>query len=921
VESVAWGATRGAPGRDAVLHQAARALGRGAAVVFEGPLGIGKTATWRALVDHLGAQGWRVLCATPTEAEAQLPFLALADLLRPLAGGLAALPAPQRVAAEAVLTADSAEVVDERAIVVATRALLEAAAAEAPGRLLVAIDDVAWLDSSSARVLQLALRRLTPSPAVLLTVRTDPSAGAAALPAPLGLDTAPTRGPVTTITLGPLGVGALHQIIRARLGWTISRPLLARIAREAGGNPLMAIELARAVLRRPHPPSPTEDLPVVTSLSALLDDSVARLPVATREAVRLAALLAVPTPAELVAAGVDLESLDAAEEAGLLTVTPTAVTFAHPFYATAVRQSIPVGQRRRLHRTLADAVRDPDERALQLARCTVGPDPEVAAELAQAAQRLRARGAPDAAAALLDQAAALAPPEHAERDRWRLRALRYRFDSGDYVAASAAATALADELTGEPRVEALLLSAMLRWVVDDLAGAVAVAEQALTEAPAGSALAGRLHAHLSVFHDTPAEARRHAQAAIGLLTADDPEDRDQLIGAYLQLFFNDLRVGDPPRVELLDRALALEGGEPSRLAGTVPAVWWKGIDDHDRARDRLMQMYARAHAAGDEPLQHEVLTHLGETELLAGRYDAAAAHVAAARALGEQLGSGLVGETWLAAMLDAHRGALEPAQQVAREGLRRAEEQDDPWCRRIHLQLGGFVALSAGRMGDAAAAYGQLVAAQAESGLVESIALRFEPDWIEACVGAGDLDTAHAALARLSERHARLARPWTTLGLARSRVLLASATGADPSSDLAELAQARERVPAGVLPLERARCLLIAGLAHRRARRKREAQLAFEAAAAEFEAIGALAFAARARAELRRVGVRTARTVELSPTEQRVAKLAATGQTNRAIADELFISPKTVEANLSRIYRKLGVANRAQLGAALSARR
>jgi DNA-binding CsgD family transcriptional regulator len=288
--------------------------------------------------------------------------------------------------------------------------------------------------------------------------------------------------------------------------------------------------------------------------------------------------------------------------------------------------------------------------------------------------------------------------------------------------------------------------------------------------------------------------------------------------------------------------------------------------------------------------------------------------------LGEQLGSGLVAEDWLAATLDAHRGELAAAQAMVDAGLSRAEKYDDPWCRRIHLQLGGFVALSAGRMHDAATAYGLLVAASADSGVVESIALRFEPDWIEACVGAGDIDTAKAALARLAERHARFPRPWTTLGLARSRVLLAGATGGNASAELDELAQARESVPAGVLPLDRARCLLVAGLAHRRARRRREAQVALEAAVAEFDAIGAVAFADRARAELRRVGVRAATATELSPTELRVATLVASGQTNREVADALFISPKTVEANLARVYRKLGISRRAQLRAALDAR-
>jgi DNA-binding CsgD family transcriptional regulator len=329
-------------------------------------------------------------------------------------------------------------------------------------------------------------------------------------------------------------------------------------------------------------------------------------------------------------------------------------------------------------------------------------------------------------------------------------------------------------------------------------------------------------------------------------------------------------------------------------------------------------MLDRAEARGDEPLQHELLSHLGEAELLAGRWAEAERHITAARDLGEQLGTGLVGETWLAGLLDAHRGRLSGAAQVAEAGLRLAADLDDDWCRRIHQQLAGFVALSAGRMAEAAAAYAELAASVDRTGLVEPLALRFEPDWIEACVGAGDLAQATVVRDRLTARHRRLPRPWTTLGTARSRALLDSASGVDTDAALAALVAARDAVPADVLPLDRARCLLVAGMVHRRARRKTAARQALAAAVAEFTALGAAAFAERARAELARVGGRAAEPRQLTPTEDRVARLAARGRTNRAIADELFVSPKTVEANLARVYRKLGITSRAELGAVMT---
>ncbi|MFD0745124.1 AAA family ATPase [Phytohabitans flavus] len=890
-------------GRDAVYERAWQALGAHHPVLLEGPAGIGKTAVWRALVAAAERAGWQVLTCAPTEAEAALPFAALADLLRPLADRVPDLPAPQRVAAEAVLlTADTAEdVADERAVGAATHTLLAAAGP----RVLVAVDDAPWLDPSSERALRYALRRLGDRVAVLAACRTEGT--------PLGLDE--TR--LTRIPLTPLGVGALYHVVRARLGVSLSRPIGARIARESGGNPLLAIELSRAVSRLPRPPLPGEELPVGSSLRQLLRDALAALPEVSRDAVRRAALLTVPTLADLAAAGVAADAFDAAEEAGLLAVTVSTVEFAHPMYAAAVVAGIPPGVRRRLHRALADAVADPDERARQLARCTDEPDAAVAAELAAAADRQRARGAPAVAVDLYERAAALTPAEAGtDRGRRRLAAVRCRLDSGDYAAAGAAADAVATDHSGESRAEALLLRAMVAWCADDLPGAVAAGERGLAAAPADTPLAGRVHAHLALFYDAPEPARRHAEAAIALMSAVDG-DRALLAGALFQLFFQEVRAGLPARTELLDRGLELEGGRPSWLAGTVPAIWWKAIGEHDRARERLDTLLRHAVAAGDEPWQHELLTHLGEAELVAGRWDAAARHIAAARELGEQLGTGMVGETWLGGTLDAYRGRLAAARQVAEDGLRRADELGDPWSRRIHLQLAGFVALSAGQAGEAVAAYRELVATIGDAGIAEPLGQRFEPDWIEACVGAGDLDAATDGLARLAERHARQPRPWTALGLARSRVLLAGATGADPSAELAELAAARVAVPAGAVPLDRARCLLVAGMAHRRARRKREARTALEAAAAEFAAIGAGAFEARARAELARIGGRTAAPTELTPTEERVARLAAQGRTNRAIADALFISPKTVEANLARVYRKLGIATRAELGAEL----
>ncbi len=895
-------------GRDAVVGEAWRALSTGGRVVLHGPAGIGKTAVLRTLLGRAETSGWAVLTCAPAESETLLSFAALEDLLRPLAHLVAELPGPQRTAADMVLLAADApeRAVDERAVGAATRSLL-AAAAGADTPLLVAVDDAPWLDSASERALRFALRRVDVP--VLVGSRVE---GVPAV-VPLGLDEA------LAIELEPLGVGALQHILQAKLGRMLNRSLLARLAEESGGNPLLVIELARAVLRLPRLPLPTEDLPLVGGSAVdLAAVALQDLPEESLEAIQLAALLTVPRIADLAAVGVPPSALEAAEVAGLVARTPRRITFAHPVYAAAVRSTLTPVRRRQLHQRLADQVADPDERARQLAWAHIDPDEEVATELAAAAARQRARGAPGMAAGLYARAAELTSTS--TRGERVLAAARCRFDAGDYATAAEEAQTLAGESTGELKAQALLLAASIAFSedVDGMSPATTIGEEALAAVAPDSVTAGRIHAHLASFADLPDEGRVHAARAVEVLEGSG-HDQDLLSSALMLQLFHEVRAGLPARKELLERGLELEGDRPSWLAGTVPAIWWTGIDEHDRARDRLHRMLDWATTHGDEPWQHELLSHLGATEIFAGRWEAAAQHIAAARDLGEQLGTGLVQETWLRGMLAAHLGALGEAREIADEGLARAERLADGWGRRIHLHLLGFVELSAGRMRESAAAYTAMAVLNDELGLVEALSLRFEADWVEACAGAGEHETAALAMDRLQQRHSRLPRPWTGLGLARSRALLASTSG-EGERALADLETALAEVPPDVVPLDRARCLLVAGMAHRRAKRKRQAKDLLTEAEVAFEALGAAAFAQRARDERARIGGRPAAPLDLSETELRVARLAAAGRTNRTIADELFLSPKTVEANLARVYQKLGISRRAELATALIAR-
>ncbi|MGN6608159.1 MAG: AAA family ATPase [Jatrophihabitans sp.] len=498
-------------GRVEVLDRAMRALGEHRVVVLEGPAGIGKTAVLRELVRRAREDGRTVLGCAPTEAEHDLPLAAIADVLQPLREHAEQLPGPQRAAVDAALLLDDDLQVDERALGAATRTLLKDALTRAASRVVVTVDDAPWLDPPSERALRFAVRRL-PGLAMVITARTD---GTATLP--LGLDATPERA--ERITLTPLGSGPLHHLIADRFETSLGRPLLARIAHDSGGNPLLAAELARAVLRLPVPPAPGDDLPVAASLQELVAATLGALPDPAQHAVGLAALLTTPRLGDLTAAGADLPALEAAESAGLVTVDVTGrVRFAHPMYAAAVRSSLTPTARRRLHGTIAAATPDPDERALHLARATVQPDAGIADDLDAAAARRRARGAPELAAGLYDRAAALTPADDPDgAARRRLAAAHCRFDAGDYGTATAQAERMAADATGDARAEALLLRAAVAWSADDVTTAARAAGQALEHVDPASPLAGRIHAHLAIFVDDPSVAGEHASAGARLL--------------------------------------------------------------------------------------------------------------------------------------------------------------------------------------------------------------------------------------------------------------------------------------------------------------------------------------------------------------------------------------------------------------------
>jgi DNA-binding CsgD family transcriptional regulator len=265
-------------------------------------------------------------------------------------------------------------------------------------------------------------------------------------------------------------------------------------------------------------------------------------------------------------------------------------------------------------------------------------------------------------------------------------------------------------------------------------------------------------------------------------------------------------------------------------------------------------------------------------------------------------------------IVNAHLGLVALARSDAEAGLASAEERGDPWAVGINLWVLGFLELSLGRLAEASRYLSQAWEIGESIGLREPGQWRFHPDHLEALIGMGELDRAEDLLIRFEERARLTSRSWALATAARCRALLLAARG-DPGGAAAALEQAlahHERVP---MPFELARTLLCQGQLRRRVKQKRAARESLEAAIAIFERLGASLWAERATLELRRVGLRPPAPLELTVTEQRVADLAAAGQTNREIAQALFLSVHTVEDNLRRVYRKLAVRSRTELAA------
>jgi DNA-binding CsgD family transcriptional regulator len=893
---------------------------------IDGDVGIGKTTLWKHAVEVSRERSYRVLVSRPVESETQLAFAGLGDLLEDVqTDPLAELPEPQRQALEVALLRREVEGPAPHPRAVSLGLLGVVRALSRAGPVVVAVDDVQWLDRQSAGALEFVARRLTDEPiALLLAQRREPGDASA-----LDLERALADDRFERLSVGPLDVEALDRLLRAGLDAQFHRAALEQLHAASGGNPFFALEIARSVLQREVLLTPGRPLPVPDNLRLLVGERLAALSPSARDVALVVSVLPRATVelAQAAAGGHgSVPDLDEAVEAGVLEVDGERLRFAHPLLASVLYANATAAERRRLHARLATVLDDPEERAGHLALAAEGPDAAVAAELDEAAQRARARGAPDAAATLWEQARRFTPGElAAEAGRRGIEAAECHVEAGETERARTLLEQIvAASPSGRVRARALNRLAWVRTFIEGHHVGAELFEAALAEV--GDDLRLRIETERGLawcVHGTGNVAAAEARARHALELAEKLGEPGVLASALADVAFHETVRGGGIAFSTIERALSLESelgwrpilGRPGWIYAML--LEWAGELDDSRAALETLRRNALAH--GDEHSVPHFAFHLARVECMAGNWEQAARYAEECHETMAQTGQENERPYALTikALVAAHLGLVEPTRAATDEGLPLALRLGVLPAYFELLGIRGFLELSLGSAAEAHRFFGPLPQAVREAGFGEPL-FRFHGDAIETLLALGRVEEAVAVLDELEAQGTALQRVWALAVASRCRALLSAAAG-EIEQAYDELDRAFELHDRLGEPFERGRAFLALGTIQRRARKKRAARESLERALAVFDKLGARLWSEKARAELARIGGRAPASGALTPTEERVAALVAAGRTYREVADALFISPKTVQWNLSKIYRKLGVRSRGELAAKLAA--
>ncbi len=806
------------------------------ALVLEGEAGVGKTTLWTAAVVEAEERGLRVLRALPAESETTLSFAGVGDLLEPvLEDALAALPVGQRRALSRALVLEEAEgpSPDAHAVGVGLLNALRAIAAARP--LVVAVDDVQWLDIASAGALGYAARRLRDEHIGVLLSRRAP------LESPLlaELRRSLPSGRYQEIEVGPLGVPALHRVVQAHLGVVLPRPLLAEVHDASGGNPFYALEIVRMLRRSGISVEAGQPLPVPESLHDLVHGRLLALSPESRDFMLAAAAHAHPTVSITEAAtGVGRDvGLTPALEARMIELDGDRIRFTHPLHAAGAYETADPLRRIQIHARLAELLEDPEARAWQLAASVEQPDESVAAALEDAAQHARARGAPRPAALLLDRAQELTPGNQSEEAlRRAVDAAFLHFESGDSPRAeSQLRTVIAALAPGQSRARALMRLARVR-AYDALGEAADLFLQAVDEAGDDGEILAVAHEGVATcfwrLYERLDEAVEHAGLAAELaLELGDEALAGEALGTRLVA---ESLLGWEGAAATAERALALQPAAEGRRVLAQPRfavaadyLGWTG--ELERARDELQELLRRSSELGEESSPPLLLVLLGHVELELGEFQSALSRALAGQEASEQAGQHtvFVHNLALESLVEAQRGRVEQARAAAQRALGLVPETGGRGAELVATAALGHLDLTLGDPGAAQARLEPIVALVRREAIAEPGAIPFVVDFVEALIELGHREQAVELLDWYEGNAQRLERASALANCSRCRGLLAAADGRLDDA-LAEFDEALRWHGQVELPLDRGRTLLALGAAQRRAKRRREARETLE---------------------------------------------------------------------------------------------
>ena len=884
------------------LLDGARA-GRSGVLVLRGEPGVGKTA----LLDYVRerASGCRVLRAVGVQSEMELPFAALHQLCAPLMDRLDRLPAPQREALSTAFGLSRGVAPDRFFVGLAVLSLLSDAADEQP--LVCLVDDAQWLDRVSAQTLAFATRRLLADPVAVMFAARVPLEELAGL---------------RELVLRGLPDTDARALLASAIGGPLDERVRDRIVSETGGNPLALTELPRGLT--PAQLAGGFGFPHVLGLSGRIEDSFLRrldaLPDDTRLLLLVGASEPVGDPALVWRAaeqlGIARSAAGPAEEAGLLEIG-AAVRFRHPLVRSAVYRAAAAGERQAVHRALAEATDpevDPDRRAWHRAHATAEPDEDVAHELEGSAGRALRRGGLAAAAAFLEQAAALTP-DPARRAQRELDAAQAMLQAGAFDAAEgllAAAEAGPLDDVGRARVELLL-------------GRIAFAVQRGSEAPPLLLAAGKrletldvalaretyLDAFLAaVFADrltaggSPLEVAEAVRAAPA--PPEPPGTLDLLVDG-IALLVTEGYPAATPRLEAALRAFLADDLPRETalryilLASHLAVVLW----DYETWRAICVRQLELFRDSGELSMLPFALNGRACTHVWAGELVPAAQLIEEIETVTEA--TGISAPPYGVIALAALEGRDSETLQLVESNMAQLEGRGEGIGVTLAQWSLGMLYNGLGRYEEAAEA-----AAQATAGVQPlGVGSWARIELVEAAVRIGDLELATRAHEGFAERAS--GTDWALGVDARGRALLSEGDAAD-----AAYREAIERLGRSGVAQMLARTHLVYGEWLRREHRRADAREQLRIAHEMLTDMGLAAFAERAARELRATGeTARRRSIEtrndLTAREAQIARLACDGLSNPEIGTRLFISPRTVEYHLGKVFTKLEITSRSQL--------